>query len=207
MRRSGRGEPGALHPRPGGIAGDRERRHADVSRAARRRPGRRLGLGAGWRLGWEPASLGDAAPARRRRFPRCTVRDPLGAIEAHGEAPPQLAADAHGGISVLYAVGKEVPGERFPRSALRFIRSVDSGRTWSEPRTVNDGTEFGSHNFHALTAAPDGYAAGHLARRAAGEVRRLDEPLHGWRPHLGAEPSDLRRSHLPLLPDCGRGCG
>ena len=94
---------------------------------------------------------GAAAP-----LPTVTVRDPLGAIEAHGEAPPQLAADARGGISVLYTVGKEVPGERFPRSALRFIRSVDSGRTWSEPRTVNDGKEFGSHNFHALTAASDG---------------------------------------------------
>lgn len=89
-------------------------------------------------------------------LPTVTVRDPLGPIEAHGEAPPQLAADSAGGISVLYAVGKEVPGERFPRSALRFVRSSDSGRTWSEPGTVNDGTEFGSHNFHALTAAPDG---------------------------------------------------
>ena len=72
-------------------------------------------------------------------LPTVTVRDPLGAIEAHGEAPPQLATDADGGISVLYAVGREMPGERFPRSALRFIRSVDSGRTWSQPRTVNDG--------------------------------------------------------------------
>jgi hypothetical protein len=89
-------------------------------------------------------------------LPTVTVRDPLGAIEAHGEAPPQLAADSHGGMAVLYAVGKEVPGERFPKSALRFIRSADSGRTWSEPRTVNDGMEFGSHNFHALTAASDG---------------------------------------------------
>lgn len=89
-------------------------------------------------------------------LPTVTVRDPLGAIEAHGEAPPQLAAEPTGGISVLYAVGKEVPGERFPKSALRFIRSADSGRTWSDPVTVNDGTEFGSHNFHALTAAPDG---------------------------------------------------
>ncbi len=89
-------------------------------------------------------------------LPTVTVRDPLGAIEAHGEAPPQLAADRAGGISVLYAVGKEVPGERFPKSALRFIRSTDSGRTWSDPLTVNDGSDFGSHNFHALTAAPDG---------------------------------------------------
>jgi BNR repeat protein len=95
-------------------------------------------------------------PGVQAALPTVTVRDPLGAIEAHGEAPPQLAADTAGGISVLYAVGKEVPGERFPKSALRFIRSTDSGRTWSDPRTVNDGTDFGSHNFHALTAAPDG---------------------------------------------------
>jgi hypothetical protein len=89
-------------------------------------------------------------------LPTVTVRDPAGPIEAHGEAPPQLAADRDGGISILYAVGKEVPGERFPKSALRFIRSTDQGGSWSDPRTVNDGTEFGSHNFHALTAAPDG---------------------------------------------------
>ena len=43
-------------------------------------------------------------------LPTVTVRDPAGPIEAHGEAPPQLAADRDGGISVLYAVGKEVPG-------------------------------------------------------------------------------------------------
>jgi hypothetical protein len=89
-------------------------------------------------------------------LPTVTIHDQLGAIEAHGEAPPQLAADSAGAISVLYAVGKEVPGERFPVSALRFVRSVDQGRSWSKPVTVNDGTEFGSHNFHALTVAPRG---------------------------------------------------
>ena len=89
-------------------------------------------------------------------LPTVSIRDPLGAIEAHGEAPPQLAADSSGAISVLYAVGKVVPGKRFPVSALRFIHSTDLGRTWSPPVTINDGTEFGSHNFHALTAAPRG---------------------------------------------------
>ena len=89
-------------------------------------------------------------------LPTATIRDPLGAIEAHGEAPPQLAADSAGAISVLYAVGKEVPGKRFPMSAMRFIRSTDDGRTWSTPVTVNDGHDFGSHNFHALTVAPGG---------------------------------------------------
>jgi len=88
--------------------------------------------------------------------PVVTLRDPLGPIEAHGEAPPQLAADSSGGISVLYAVGREIPGQRWPVSALRFTRSTDGGRSWSPPVTVNDGTEFGAHNFHALTAAPDG---------------------------------------------------
>jgi hypothetical protein len=91
-----------------------------------------------------------------RPLPTTTVRDPLGAIEAHGEAPPQLAADSAGAISVLYAVGKEVPGKRFPVSAMRFIRSTDHGKTWSAPVTVNDGHAFGSHNFHAVTVAPDG---------------------------------------------------
>ncbi|MGH7508604.1 MAG: sialidase family protein [Gemmatimonadales bacterium] len=89
-------------------------------------------------------------------LPTVTLRDPLGSIEAHGEAPPQLAADSAGALSVLYAVGKEVPGKRFPVSALRFIQSTDDGRTWTRPVTVNDGTEFGSHNFHALTVGSHG---------------------------------------------------
>ncbi len=95
-------------------------------------------------------------PGSGHPLPTTTIRDPLGAIEAHGEAPPQLAADSSGAISVLYAVGKEVPGKRFPVSAMRFIRSTDLGKSWSSPVTVNDGHEFGSHNFHALTVAPDG---------------------------------------------------
>lgn len=49
-----------------------------------------------------------------------------------------------------------MPGERFPRSALRFSRSDDRGRTWSEPASVNEGERFGSHNFPALLAGPGG---------------------------------------------------
>ncbi len=125
-----------------------------------------LGLSGGGRVvAWVSAPGGGSdgslhvsvtPPGAAAPLPTVTVRDPLGPIEAHGEAPPRLAVDRAGGISVLYAVGKEIPGERFPRSALRFTRSADSGRTWSEPLTVNDGAEFGSHNFHALTGAPDG---------------------------------------------------
>jgi hypothetical protein len=92
-------------------------------------------------------------------LPTVSMRDSLGPIEPHGEAPPQLAADSAGRIFALYAVGKVVPGQRFPVSALRFVRSADQGRTWSTPVTVNDAGEhgaFGSHSFHALTVGPDG---------------------------------------------------
>ena len=43
-------------------------------------------------------------------LPSVTLEDPLGPIEAHGEAPPQLAADRSGAISALYVVGPEIPG-------------------------------------------------------------------------------------------------
>ena len=51
------------------------------------------------------------------------LRDPLGPIEPHGESPPKLAFDASGALGALYVVAKEVPGRRFPASALRFARS------------------------------------------------------------------------------------
>jgi hypothetical protein len=99
------------------------------------------------------------------------LRDPLGPIEAHGEAPPKLAFGRGGTLHALYVVGKVVPGERWPRSALRHVGSADGGRTWDAPTSVvapagapgetPAGAPFGSYNFHALYAAPAGalYAA------------------------------------------------
>lgn len=83
------------------------------------------------------------------------LTDPLGGIEPHGEGPPQIAAGPDGSLHALYVVGKDV-GARFPKSALRYARSLDQGRTWSEPVSINEGELFGSHNFHALLAGPDG---------------------------------------------------
>jgi len=84
------------------------------------------------------------------------LRDTLGPVEAHGEAPPKLAYAPDGGLFAVYTVGKVVPGERFPRSALRVVSSRDDGKTWSVPVTVTDGAIFGSHSFHALHVADDG---------------------------------------------------
>jgi hypothetical protein len=86
---------------------------------------------------------------------RSVLQDPLGGIEPHGEAPPQVATGPDGSIHALYTVGKDV-GARFPVSALRYARSVDGGQSWSEPVSVNEGDAFGSHNFHALLVGPDG---------------------------------------------------
>ena len=80
------------------------------------------------------------------------LRDPLGGIEPHGEAPPKLAYAADGSLYALWVVGKDV-GRRFPLGALRFARSDDGGRTWSAPASVTDTPQpFGSFNFHALQA-------------------------------------------------------
>jgi hypothetical protein len=84
------------------------------------------------------------------------IRDTLGPIEVHGESPPKLAYAPNGALIAVYIVGKEVPGQRFPLSALRVVTSSDDGKTWTAPVTVTDGDVFGSHSFHALHASPDG---------------------------------------------------
>ncbi len=88
------------------------------------------------------------------------LSDPLGSIEPHGEAPPQVVAGSDGSIHALYTVGRDV-GKKWPESALRYARSDDGGRTWLAPVSINEGEEFGSHNFHSLLATGSGdvYAA------------------------------------------------
>jgi hypothetical protein len=143
-----------------------------------------------------------------RAGPVSSLRDPLGDVEPHGEAPPRLAASAEGAIYVLYTVGKEVPGERFPRSALRFARSEDRGRTWSEPLNVNEGERFGSHNFHALLAGPGGRVWAAWLSSTEGQsgvwLRRSTDGGRTWAPAANIDPSEACpccRTGLALGPD------
>jgi hypothetical protein len=84
------------------------------------------------------------------------LRDPLGPVEPHGEAPPKLAYSPDGALNALYVVTRLETGRRFPAAALRFVRSTDGGIHWSEPVSVTDDSTFGSHNFEALYAGADG---------------------------------------------------
>ena len=84
------------------------------------------------------------------------LRDSLGPIEPHGEAPPKLAYASDGSLYALYAVAKVVPGRRFPMSSLRLAKSADDGQTWTPPVTIASDSAFGTRNFHALHAGSDG---------------------------------------------------
>jgi hypothetical protein len=84
------------------------------------------------------------------------LRDSLGGIEPHGEAPPKVSYSPNGRLYALYTVGKVIPGRRFPFTTLRLASSTDAGRTWSTPRTVASDSLTGSRNFHALHVGADG---------------------------------------------------
>lgn len=112
--------------------------------------------GGGSVLSWVTSDSGPSALHVRveevgGRIVRSHLIDPLGGIEPHGEAPPQVVVGPDSTLYALYTVGKDV-GERYPASALRFAGSTDGGRSWSEPVTVNEGPAFGAHSFHAITA-------------------------------------------------------
>ena len=93
-------------------------------------------------------SVGSAAPVE--------IRDKLGPIEPHGESPPKLSYAPDGGLYSIYAVARVVPGQRFPQSALRLVKSLDGGKSWTAPVTVTQKEVWGSHSFHALHVAADG---------------------------------------------------
>jgi hypothetical protein len=122
------------------------------------------------------------------------VRDALGPIEPHGEAPPKLAYAPNGELYALWVVGKEVPGRRFPMSALRFARSADNGRTWTAPASVTDAPQpFGSFSFHSLQAGRGDtvYAAWLDGRsgRSATFVTRSTDGGRTWAPNVRVDPA------------------
>lgn len=111
--------------------------------------------------------------AGRAVAPAAELRDPLGPIEPHGEAPPKVAFGPGGALYALWVVGKDVPGRRFPLSALRFARSVDDGG--GRARGARAPARHAHDAGHARPGARRGHAGAHAAAergRAAGRGAR-----------------------------------
>lgn len=84
--------------------------------------------------------------------PAVTVTPAPEPVDANGESRPKIALGPSGEIFVSWT--RE--GAKAYTGDIRFSRSVDDGRTFSPPRTINDDGLSTGHRFDALAAAPDG---------------------------------------------------
>ena len=97
-------------------------------------------------------------------------------IAAHGESRPKIAIADNGNIYIAYT--QKLP-KRYTGN-IRFSRSVDGGRHFSAPITVNSDLDIISHRFAAMTVNNKGeiYLAWLDARDAA-QAKRDNKPYTG----------------------------
>ena len=92
-----------------------------------------------------------------------------GEVKPHGEASPRLVAGPGGRLAIVWPREVPVAGRPWPASAIRVARSLDGGRTWLAPVTVNDDTTGvpAGHNFQGAAWAGDsGLVAAWLDERS-----------------------------------------
>jgi len=108
--------------------------------------------GTGWRL-----YFARSADQGERWSDPVRVTVDTGEVKPHGEASPRLVAGPAGKLAVVWPRDVAVPGRQWPASAMRVARSVDGGRTWLGPITVNDDTLAApvGHNFQGVAWAGD----------------------------------------------------
>ena len=90
-------------------------------------------------------------------------------MKPHGEASPRLVAGPGGRLAIVWPREVPVAGRPWPASAIRVARSLDGGRTWLAPVTVNDDTTGvpAGHNFQGAAWAGDsGLVAAWLDERS-----------------------------------------
>jgi len=73
-------------------------------------------------------------------------------VDANGESRPKIALGPGDEVYVSWTRH----GRRAYTGDVRFSRSLDGGRTFDPPRTVNDDDIETGHRFDALAVAPDG---------------------------------------------------
>jgi hypothetical protein len=128
------------------------------------------GDSAGYRLMFARSNDGGASWSEAT-----AVTTSLDEVKPHAEASPRMVS-AQGVIGVFWPKQTHVPGRRFPASAMRFARSTDGGRTWSQPITINDDTTNAApagHTFHGATASGNSFVVAWL------DSRRIVQGMHG----------------------------
>ncbi|HEU5303100.1 MAG TPA: exo-alpha-sialidase [Gemmatimonadales bacterium] len=80
-----------------------------------------------------------------------------GEVHPHGESSPRLVAGPGERLALVWPNQVVVPGRKWPAAMLRFSRSMDGGRHWSVPITLNDDTTGApvSHQFHGAAWVKD----------------------------------------------------
>lgn len=73
-------------------------------------------------------------------------------ILTHGENRPKIKVGLHDELYLTWTLGLE---KRFT-SLVRFARSLDGGKTFSKPMTLNDDHEIIGHSFESLSVGRDG---------------------------------------------------
>jgi hypothetical protein len=90
---------------------------------------------SGWRVWFSRSS-----DAGRTWVAPVALSPPGEALRPNGEGAPRVTCDAHGRVALLW-VRSDTPDDAVGEpSDVRFVRSLDGGRSWSAPRTLADDT-------------------------------------------------------------------
>jgi hypothetical protein len=106
----------------------------------------------------------------------------------HGESSPRLVALRGGRIAIFWSRDVPAPGRQWPGSEMRVARSLDAGREWQAPQTLNSDSADapGTHTFFGATALDDGtLVAAWLDERGAAQLQGHHHPL----PDTSHEPT------------------
>ena len=126
-------------------------------------------------------------------------------VHPHGESSPRLIAGPADHLALVWPNNIKVEGRKWPAAMLRFSRSVDGGRSWSKPITLNDDTTGAlvSHQFHGATLVGDsGLTVAWLDEREA--VAPIAAGADGHAEHAAEPDANI---YLTTSADFGRSWG
>ncbi len=95
-----------------------------------------------------------------------TFSDPVVAIDVQGRARggrhrgPRIGVDGEGNITVTAPVTFDAAEyeKKYPTAELFLVRSTNGGKTWSQPKQINEVAKQAPEALHWMTVAPNGVA-------------------------------------------------